>query len=179
MKLTSLDIRRQKFKKVFRGCDPGEVKAYLDVVAQALEELQKEQGDLRQKISELEIQLREYRTVEKAMQQTFMQAQETSTRAMENARKESQLIIQEAEMKASHLVEKARNELVNLREQLTILRAKKDSVITRLKMLLHSELDTVKALEVEEGMQAEDKAQLTFELSKENNEIDEIIKSLE
>ena len=179
MKLTPLDIRRQEFKKKLRGCDPAEVRAYLDVVAQVVEELQKDQAGLNTRLAEFEIQLREYRSVEKAMQQTFVQAQETSTKAMENAKKESQLIIQEAEMRASNLVEKARNELINLREQLTILRAKKDSLITRLKMLLQSELDLVKALEIEEGLQAEDKAQLTFELSKESMEIDEIIRNLE
>ena len=179
MKITPLDIRKQEFRKIFRGSDPAEVRAYLDVVSQFVEELQKEQTDLRRSVSEYEIQLREYKTVEKAMQQTFMQAQETSGKAMENARKESQLIIQEAELKASHLVEKARNELINLREQLTILRSKKDSIITRLKMLLHSELELVKALEVEEGMRTDNRDQLTFELSKENMEIDEIIKSLE
>ena len=179
MKLTPLDIRRQEFKKKLRGFDQAEVRAYLDVVAQVVEELQKDQAGLNSRIAEFEIQLREYRSVEKAMQQTFVQAQETSTKAMENAKKESQLIIQEAEMRASNLVEKARNELINLREQLTILRAKKDSLITRLKMLLQSELDLVKALEIEEGLQAEDKAQLTFELSKESMEIDEIIRNLE
>jgi len=179
MKLTPLDIRRQEFRKKLRGFDPAEVRAYLDVVAQVVEELQKDQAGLNNRLAEFEIQLREYRSVEKAMQQTFVQAQETSTKAMENAKKESQLIIQEAEMRASNLVEKARNELINLREQLTILRAKKDSLITRLKMLLQSELDLVKALEIEEGLQAEDKAQLTFELSKESMEIDEIIRNLE
>ncbi len=179
MKLTPLEIRKQEFRKVFRGSDPSEVRAFLDVVAQFVEELQKEQTELRHNVGEYEIQLREYKNVEKAMQQTFMQAQETSGKAMENARKESQLIIQEAEVKASHLVERARNELINLREQLTILRSKKDSIMTRLKMLLHSELELVKALEVEESMQPENKDQLTFELSKENMEIDEIIRSLE
>lgn len=179
MKLTPLDIRKQEFGKSLRGFDQVEVRSYLEVLARFVEELQKEQTDLRETVTAAELQLREYKSVEKAMQQTFMQAQETSGKAMENARKESQLIIQEAELKASHIVEKARNELIHLREQLTILGAKKDSIITRLKMLLHSELELIKALEVEEGMRVEDKDQLTFELSKENMEIDEIIKSLE
>ncbi len=177
MKLTPVEIQRQEFKKTFRGFDPHEVNSFLSVVAQVMEELRHENGELRQRVAELETQLQGYKTVEQALQQTFVQAQETSGKAMENARKESQLIIQEAEMKASLMTEKARNELINLREQVTILRAKKDAIISRLKMLLHSELDVIKALEVEDRLHDND--QLSLGLSKEKMEIEEIIKSLE
>ena len=177
MKLSPVEIQRQEFKKTLRGFDPHEVRSFLAVIAQAVEELRHENEELAKRSAELETQLKGYRSVEMALQQTFVQAQETSGKAMENARRESQLIIQEAEMKASLITEKARNELINLREQVTILRAKKDAIISRLKMLLHSELDVIKALEVEDRLH--DRDQLSLGLSKEKMEIEEIVKSLE
>ena len=42
VKLTSLDIRKQEFKRVFRGLDPDEVSAFLETVADAFETLNRE-----------------------------------------------------------------------------------------------------------------------------------------
>ncbi|HZY09766.1 MAG TPA: DivIVA domain-containing protein [Bacteroidota bacterium] len=178
MKVTPLDIKKQQFTKVFRGFDPSEVNAYLDILAMELEEWQKHIKELTQKNIELETHLKDYRSVEKAMQQTFMQAQETSGKAIENARREAQLVLQEAEGKAAQIVDKARNELTSLKEQITILKAKKDSIITRLKMLLNSELDLIKALEVDEELRTTDIQDASQEVSKEKMEIEEIIRNL-
>lgn len=179
MKSTSFDIRKKEFSKTFRGFNPAEVQAFLQSVAHEIEESNKQNNDLQRRIIELETQLKDYRSVEAAMQQTFVQAQETSGKAIENARKESQLIIQESEAKASQIVGKARNELTLLREQVTVLLAKKKSLIMRLKIILNSELDLLRAFEVEEGLQTPNKDQLTLELSKETLEIEEIIKNLD
>lgn len=178
MKITPLDVKKQQFNKVFRGFDPSEVNTYLDIIASELEECQKHIKELTQKNIELETHLKDYRSVEKAMQQTFMQAQETSGKAIENSRKEAQLILQEAEIKAAQIVDKARNELTSLKEQITILKAKKDSIVTRLKMLLNSELDLIKALEVDEELRSADFQEPRQEVSKEKMEIEEIIRNL-
>ena len=179
MKLTPLDIKRQQFKRVFRGIDPAEVSTFLDITANELEESQKINRELQHKIMELEIQLKDYTAVEKALHQTFMQAQETTGKAIENARKEAQLIIQEAELKAAHIVDRARNDLTALKEQLTILKAKKDSIASRLKMLLNSELELINTLEIDEEIQSDRSSEHSQEFLKEKMEIDEIIKSLD
>ena len=176
MTLSPAEIRAHEFRKTFRGLDSRNVRAFLDSVAQGIDELQKENDVLRRNFRELELKFREYQSLEQSRQQTLLQAQEIGGKALENARKESQLIIQESEQRASLITDKARNELLNLREQITILRAKKDSMISRMKMLLNSELDVIKALEVEERLR--DNEQLSFELSKEKIEIEEIIKNL-
>lgn len=177
MKPSPEEIRRQEFSRTFRGFASHEVISFLEAIAAGVEELRNENNSLRQHVTTLESQLRDYRSVEQAFQQTILQAQETSARAVENARKESQLIIQEAELKASFVTDNARQDLANLREQITILKAKKDSMVSRLKMLLQSELDVLKALEFEEGLRED--APGSSGLSKEKMEIEEIIKSLE
>ena len=110
--------------------------------------------------------------------QTLLQTQETSGRAIETARKEAQLIIQEAEMKAAHILEKARNDLTAVKEQVVILRTKKDSIVSRMKMLLNSEMEIIKALEVDEEFQRSN-PEAQQEFTREKSEIDEIIKSLD
>ena len=39
MRVTPLDIRRQKFRKGMRGYDPGEVDAFLEMLAEAWEDV--------------------------------------------------------------------------------------------------------------------------------------------
>jgi cell division initiation protein len=104
-----------------------------------------------------------------------MQAQEASGRSIENSRKEGQLIIQEAELKANQLLDRARMDLSRTREEISNLRSKKESIVSRLKVLLNSEIDLIKALEVDDDELTKDLSRGT---GKESIEIDEIIKKL-
>ena len=178
MKLSPVEIKTQEFAKTFRGYAPDEVRSFLDAVVETMEEMIEHQRELDQKIVVLETQLSDYKTIEKSLQQTLMQAQESSAKSVENARQEGYLILREAELKASQMLDKARNDLSSLKEHVTILKAKKDSVVSRLRMLLNSELELIKALEVDEELQPKSTEEQQ-ELSKERMEIEAIIKSLD
>lgn len=178
MKLTAVEIRKQEFSKTLRGYNPHEVTAFLEIVAAEFEQLQLTNKELSEKITETETALQTYKSIEKAIQQTFMQAQETSGKSIENARKEAQLLLHEAEMKASQILDKARSELTVLKEHMTILKAKKDSIVSRLKMLLNSEMELIKALEIDEELQASSGSEHKTMVG-EKSEIEDIIRGLE
>jgi cell division initiation protein len=163
-------IRKQTFAKKFQGLDQAEVSRFLEEVAADFDRLLAENAELSRKVTELETSLKDFRSVEKALQQTLVQAQDSTARAVDNARKEAQLIIQDAELKGAQIVDKSRNELSVLKEQITILGAKKESIVARLKMLLHSELELVKALEAGEAPERPTGAA---------TEIDDIVRSLD
>jgi len=150
MKITPLEIKRQQFKKVMRGFDSVEVETFLDMVSNDLEDLLTENKAVREKVIELETQLSDYKQIEKTLQQTLLQAQETSGKSIENSRKEADLIIKEAELKAQQIVETARADFARIKEEISSLRARKESVISRLKVLLSSELDLIRALEIDD-----------------------------
>lgn len=147
MPLTPEEIRAQQFRKSFRGFDAAEVGKFLDTVAGELEQAAKEKNELQEHVTGMESHLAEYRNIEKILQQTLLQAQETGSRAVENARKEAELMLQQTEVKASEMLNQARRDLTLIKEQITILLAKKEYIISRLKMLLASEMETVKSLE--------------------------------
>jgi len=150
MKITPLDIKKQEFKKVMRGYDPVEVDTFMDMMADEFEDLFKQQKDLREKIIELETQLKDYRQIEKSLQQTLLHAQEASGRMYDSARKESELILKEAEMRAAKMLEQANSDAVRLENELKHLQARKESLIGRLRILLSTELDLIKTLEMGE-----------------------------
>ncbi len=176
MKLTPLDIKKQEFKKVMRGYDPVEVETFLDMVSNDLEAVLTSEKELRDRILELETQLGDYKQMEKTLQQTLMQAQEASGRSIENSRKEADLIMKEAELKAQQIVEKARSDFARIKEEISGLKARKESVISRLKVLLSSELDLIRALEIDdEDPASRDASKGT---GKGRLEIDDILKKL-
>ena len=177
--MTFVDIGNQEFKKVFRGYDPEEVKNFLERFAGEWKNSQKHQAELSEKIIQLETQLKDFKSLEKALQQTFIQAQETNTKVIENARKEAQLIIQEAEVNASQILDKARNDLTTIKEHVAILKAKKDSIVSHLRILLNSELNLLKAMEVDEELQVQKPRADEEGQSKDMLEIEEIMKQLE
>lgn len=148
MKLTPLDIKKQEFKKVMRGYDPVEVDTFMDMMANEFEDLLKQQKEMRDKFLELETQLRDYRQIEKTLQQTLLQAQETTGRTYEAARREAETIVREAEGKASKIVEQASMDLARMNAHIVQLRGKKASLLGRLRVLLSSELDLIKTLEM-------------------------------
>ncbi len=124
MKITPLEIKRQQFKKVMRGYDPVEVDTFLDMLSHELEDVLARNKELKDKQIELETQLKDYKNMEKTLQQTLLQAQETSGKEIENSRKEATLIVQESELKANQIVDKARMDFSRMKEEIANLKAR-------------------------------------------------------
>jgi len=154
MKLTPLDIKKQEFRKVMRGYDTVEVDTFMDMMAGEFEDLLKQQKETRDKIVELETQLKDYRQIEKTLQQTLLQAQEATGRTYEAARKEAEMIGREAEAKAAKLIEQANSDLARMNNEIISLKGRRESLIGRLRVLLSSELELIKTLEsgADEGL---------------------------
>ena len=148
MKLTPLDIRKQEFKRVMRGYDPVEVDTFMDMMANEFEEVLKSQKDLRDRLLELDVQLRDYRQIEKTLQQTLLQAQEATGKTYETARKEAEIITRDAEQRASRIVEQAHDEHGRIRNDIIQLTSRKEALIQQLRVVLSAELDLLKTLEL-------------------------------
>jgi len=149
MKLTPLDIKKQEFKKVMRGYDPVEVDTFMDMMANEFEEVLKQQKETRDRSIELDTQLKDYKQIEKTLQQTLLQAQEVTGRTYESARKEAEIIVKDAESKAARIVEQANSELVRINKELSELHIRRESLIGRMRVLLSAELDLLKTLDSE------------------------------
>jgi cell division initiation protein len=147
MKLTPLEIRKQQFKKVMRGYDPVEVDTFIELAATDFEEALKQQKEMREKEIALETQLVDYKSIEKSLQQTLLQAQEVSGKATEAARREADGIVRDAEARAAAIVENATREFTRLNNDVAELKIRRDSLIARLRVLLSAELELLKTLD--------------------------------
>jgi cell division initiation protein len=148
MKLTPLDIRKQEFKRVMRGYDPVEVDTFMDMMANEFEEVLKSQKEMRDRLVELDVQLKDYHQIEKTLQQTLLQAQEITGKTYETARKEAEFIAREAEQKAARIVEQAHDDLARVKNEIVQLTSRKETLIQQLRIVLSAELDLLKTLEL-------------------------------
>ena len=141
MKLTPLDIKKQVFKKVMRGYDPIEIETFLEMVAEEFEAIIKEKNDLSDEVLKLKTQLKDYQEVEKTFKESLMNAQHTINQSRENSKRESDLIIKEAEVRAEKIIENAKMQLIEMKNELMVVKAQKDSFAKRLRHLLESQLE--------------------------------------
>jgi len=175
MTLTPLDIKKQEFKRVLRGYDTIEVDSFLEMISVEYADALRQVKEVRERLMEAEITLRDFKQKERDLQQILMQAQETSSRSIEHAKKQAELIIGEAELKAHQIIERSRGETTRFKDEVTTLRVRKDTLISRLKVLLNSELELIRALEVEDDEFQRDPGKGT---GKDHFQVDEILKKL-
>jgi cell division initiation protein len=146
VKFTPIDVRKQEFKKVFRGFDPDEVDAFLIMVADELEALIHERSRANDELIKLRTQLRDYQNVEQTLHNTLMKATNTVEESRLNSLREAELRITEAELHAEKITEAARSELQELRHEIILLRTQKESFSRRLRHLLESQIELIEVL---------------------------------
>src|ERR1044071_4931707 len=103
MKISPMDIQRQTFGQRFRGLDPDEVRAYLNIVAEEVAALQMERDRLDQELQSLRSLIDEHRNRETILKNTLLTAQRVSEEIRDNARKEAETTVKEAEMQPVRL----------------------------------------------------------------------------
>lgn len=150
MRLSPLDIKKQEFKRLMRGYDPEEVHTFLEMVAEEFEILQREKNRLEDEALKLRTQLHDYQEVERTLKQTLMNAQESVQLSRDNSKREADLLLREAELQAEKILEEARHKLAQLKNDLLVVRAQKDSFARRLRHLLESQLELIGVLELDD-----------------------------
>ena len=103
MSVTPIDMRQREFGTAMRGFDRGEVTAFLIEAAGEYELALRENDRLRQELIRLETSLHQFRELESSLKTTLMTAQKVADDMRENAVKESQRIVHEAEGQAEAL----------------------------------------------------------------------------
>ena len=140
MRLTPLDIRKQEFRKGMRGLDADEVYAFLNTVADEYEAVLNDNKALRERLLELDDKVQEYRNMEKTLRDTLLTAERITVEAKDNARREADLIVKQAELEADRGVRNIKDAGMRLRQEIQILKRQRDSYLSQMKVLVESHL---------------------------------------
>jgi cell division initiation protein len=135
-RLSALDIKKKEFEQKMRGYDAIEVRAYLDIVSQEMDALTIEKAQAEQELADTKKRLEHFLGLEQTLERTLVGAQQTSIKMEEQARKEAELIIREAELKRDQALNNINSELDKTQGELFRLRAEYDSTLVRMRALM-------------------------------------------
>ena len=154
MRITPLDIQQKQFPMRFRGFDVDEVYSFLEIVREELEELLRESASLKEQLARADEQLQEYRNMEATLRETLMTTQQMVEDYKTNARKEAELIIKEAELRADTMVKEAQEKVVKIHEDIVDLKGIRRHFKEEVKRLIESHMKMLEFDKEREGEEA-------------------------
>jgi len=177
MKVSPISIKKQEFNKSLRGYDKDEVQAFLEKLADEFESLQKENDSLKKELDDATAKLTEFRRIEKNLQDTLLRAQESSTKSIESTKKQAGLIVKEAEIKASQILEKARENANEIRNAVINLREERDLIVANLKSIINSQAHLLE-MKVEDAGEEVVSAKQVEQAKKIDINVDDVVNKL-
>jgi cell division initiation protein len=147
--LTPLEVRQKKgdFRRALRGYDPELVNDFLDLAADRMEELVKENMTLREAVEAVQGEVAAYRKKEQALSDALMTAQQVREDARSHAEKEGELLLREAVLAAQAAREEAARQIVREEETLRQVRARRSQMVESFRRLLERELSQLAVIE--------------------------------
>jgi cell division initiation protein len=140
MKVTPLEIQQKQFSTRFRGFDVEEVYAFLEVVREELEELLKENSSLKEQLKRTEEQLAEYKKMDTTMRETLITMQKMVEDYETNAKRQAEIIVRDAELKADKLIREAQDKVIKIHEDITDLKGIRKHFKEELRRLIENHL---------------------------------------
>lgn len=145
--LTPLDVRRYEFGRVLRGYDPERVDQFREQVADELERLTRANQELEQKARAFHDQLKSFRERDKALNEALVHAQQLRGEMREQAERESQLILREAQAQAESLMASAQADIRRVEDELAALERFRRSYLAQLRVFVERQLAEITAAE--------------------------------
>lgn len=135
MSLSPAEIRHAELGRGLFGYDRSAVDELLDDVVDSFQEVWRQRADLADKVEELEADIVRYKELEALLRTTLVSAERASHELRDQARKEAELIVAEANNEARGITREARSE----RERLAAESHRIRSVLRGVLEMLESE----------------------------------------
>ena len=136
MKITPLEVHNHQFGTGFRGFDRDEVRAFLALVSEEFEGAIAEGNKLKDQLAEVKGQLAESRNRERGLQTAIEAAERIAAEMKDTARRESEVVMREAQVSAARIIDQALAKVITLEERINELRMARGEFEFRLRSLL-------------------------------------------
>ena len=123
-----------------RGYDKEEVRSFLNLVSSEFEAVIVESNNLKEKLAQVESSVSDLRERERILKETLLTAQRLADEIREEARKEAQLIVREAEVKGSQLLDQAGRKAGDLEGTIQALRVEREAFAQRIRSAVEQHL---------------------------------------
>ena len=143
--ITPLDIENKQFsKRALNGYSTEEVDDFLDELTIAYEKLYKESAENKQMIDNLNNELNKYRQMESTLQNTLLMAQSAAEEIKNEAKKQADTMVSEAEAAANSEIQRIETEVAKKQKELEDIQLQFANFKQQMESLLISELELIK-----------------------------------
>lgn len=143
MALTPNEIINKEFDTSFRGYNVDQVNDYLDIIVAEFERLIQENNRLTQELSVATEKNEYFAQLQESLNSSIVVAQEAADRLKQNARKEAELILYEAERDADSRVAEASEYAQSIMTEVEALRNSSQTYRQNLERTIRKQLDLV------------------------------------
>ncbi len=152
MRITPIEIQQHQFKTRLFGYDTAAVDHFLELLADELEGLNRQNSELKEISARTQSALDQLREREKAVQDTLMTAQQVTEDLKSNARKEVEVLIAEAQLEGERVVVASVEQKMQLINDIQNLKRQKISFECGFRALVESHLKLLEmdVLQIEE-----------------------------
>lgn len=141
--ITPLDIQNKEFKKSFRGYNAKSVDEFLDEIVEDYERIYKENIELKDKVTILTDQIRQFNTLQDTLKNTLIIAQTTADEVTTSARSKANLIVEEAELNGKVILDNVKDDVRRINNEYDQLKKELFMFKTRYRSFIQSQLLTV------------------------------------
>lgn len=147
MKITPLDIQKHVFRRTVRGFDAEEVQTFLFLVAEELESVIRQNLSLTAEVKRLQEMTLEHEERERILKDTLVTTQKITEHLKENAKREAELIVRDAEFRAEEILSKAQGRAAKVEEAMAELRVLRDQLRQRVRSQITAITQMIEAQE--------------------------------
>ena len=140
MRISPIDIQQQQFKSRLMGYDKAGVDQFLELLAEELERLVRKNQDLQEELARTSATLAEMRDREETLKETLISTQKITEALKSTARREVDVLMAEAEIKAERLMHNAEERRLQLIEEVQEIKRQKVDFEVGLRGLLEKHI---------------------------------------
>jgi cell division initiation protein len=149
VEISPLDVRSQVFKKKFQGCDPEEVKQFLEAIADRMEKMLKAKEEVDRENAALRDMVGAYSKMEQTLKDTLLTAQKVSADARAAAEQTAQNVLKDAEVEAARRLAVASGQVDTLARNRDVLKMETLAFAAKIKSLIDAQARFIESMEVE------------------------------
>jgi cell division initiation protein len=134
--LSALDIKKKEFEQKMRGYDVDEVRKFMEEASGEFDSLIRDNISLEDELEETKKRLVHYLGLESTLEKTLLAAQQTAIKMEEQAKKEAELILQEARLERDKMLKDIPVEIERARGESLRLNAEYEATLVRMKAMM-------------------------------------------
>lgn len=140
MKITPIEIQQHQFRTRMLGYDSSAVDQFLEMVADELERLHKQNHELKETLARTRTVLDQMKDREQALQATLITAQQVTEELKSSARKEADIVMVDARLQGEQIMRSAEERRLQLIRDIQEIKRQKISFESSLRALIDGHL---------------------------------------